>query len=255
MNTKRLYLRAGGMLLGLLILLLLLPLFAGPGRLSAFLIHLPLGWWHFLERNVRQITLNWSLIGTGLICSVLVVVVGNSLLRALFSQFQQASPVSHPPRRWLWRWTICIYCGIWLLFAIAFGAAGVLRQTMWLMQNHHPWYQEQMYSLVELRRTAGAVEQLVLDNNENLKSTRKAFAREKSYRRQQVLMADEFNVIFYGDKSNKVAAYLIIPRIPQLVAKAQFGASIHGTNDLVRPISELQKTIAELDAAYPALPK
>jgi hypothetical protein len=252
-KAKRSYFWAGGMLLGLLTLLLLLPLFAGPTRTGAFLIHLPLGWWHFLGRNVHQITVNWSLIGTWLICSVLVVVVGNFLLRALFSQFQHTLQVSQPPRRWRWRWTICIYCGIWLLFAIAFGAAGVLRHTTWLMENHQPWYQERMNYYAELRMADGAVQQLLLENSDDLESTRKAFAGERSNRRQRILMADEFNVIFYGDKSNKVAAYLIIPRLPQLVTKARFGASIPGTNDLVRPLSDLQKTIAELDAAYPPL--
>lgn len=250
MKTKRSDLRLVGLLLGLVIIILWFPLAGSPTPLGGLVTCLPLGWWHFLQRNVSRIGLNWGLIATGLICSLLVVVVGNWLLRALFSQIRRASHAGQPPRQWRWRWTICLYCGIWLLFAIAFGAAGVLRHTTWLIESGQPWYQKRVNSYVELRMVDGLLQLLLLENHQDLELTRKAFGSQMSYRRSQDLMADEFNVIFYGNKSNQVAAYLIIPRTPRLVARGKFGASLPGTNGLVRPISELQPTIAELDASY-----
>jgi hypothetical protein len=237
--------------LGLLILLILPPIAASPIPLGAILTRLPFGWWQFLRRNIPHLTINWGLISTGFICSVLAVLVANWLLGALFKQLQQPSRGGEPPRRWLWRWTISLYCGLWLLFAIAFGAAGVLRHTAWLMEYREPWYQERINSYSEFRMMDGLIQQLGLENNEDLESTRKALLREKTFRRQ-TLVADEFNVILYGDKSNKVAAYVIIPRQPQLVTKGQFGASMPGGGDLVRPISELQQTLAELELSYPS---
>jgi hypothetical protein len=43
----------------------------------------------------------------------------------------------------------------------------------------------------------------------------------------------------------------MIPRLPQLVAKGKFAASISGANALIRPVSELERTIAALDEKYP----
>jgi hypothetical protein len=138
---------------------------------------------------------------------------------------------------------------MWLLFAIAFGAAGVLRHTTWLMEYRQPWYR--MNFFFELRMVDGLVQQLAVENEQDLESTRKALLREKSAR-GQTLVADEFNVIFYGDRSNKVAAYLIVPREPQLLSKGHFGAFVPGSNEHIRPSSELRQTIAELEMSYPS---
>ena len=234
-------------MLGFLLLLILPPVAASPTPLGAIMTRLPFGWWHFLKRNFPQLTINWGMIGTGVVCSVLIIVLANWFLRALFQQFSRTTSGSAPPRRWLWRWTTCLYCAMWLLFGTAFGATGVLRHTTWLMEYHQPWYR--MNFFFELRIVDGFVRQLISENNEDLESTRKALRRKKSIR-GQTLVADEFNVIFYGDRSNKVVAYLIIPRDPQLLSKGKFGASMPGSNEFVRPSSELQQTIAIQDEAY-----
>lgn len=249
---ERRYVWLSGILLGFFFLVVLLPFALSPTPLAGgFLRYLPFGWWHFLQRNLSQMTFNWSLIGTGLVCSAGVIVLGNWLVRAVFSQVQKSLHPDQPFRCWRWRWTICFYAAVWLLFTIALGAAGILRHTTWLRDYHEPWYQERLNPYAEFRSVGGAVEQLALENGQDLEATRKAFRSQSSYRRENMLISDEFNVIFYGDRSNKIAAYLLIPRNPQLVAHGEFSASIRGTNNLVRPMSELQRTITELDTAYP----
>jgi hypothetical protein len=172
-------------------------------------------------------------------------------LGALFRQAQQSVRPDQPVQPWRWRWTIGMYAAVWLLFAIAFGATGVFRHTTWLMDYRQPWYQERMNPYNEIRMIDSMLQELLLENNQDIQATRKGFLSEKSYRRRQTLVADEFEVVFFADQSNKVAAYVIIPRSPQLAAKGKFGASIPGNNDLVRPVSELQRTLADLDATYP----
>jgi hypothetical protein len=238
-------------LLGLLFLFFLLAFAASPTTPGAVIRCLPMGWWHFLQRNTPLMSWNWGLIATGLICSVLVVAVGNGLLRALFAQLQQSRHSNQPLRHWPWRWTVCGYILVWLLFAIAFGATGVLRHTTWLMSYRQPWFQESMHPYSSLKMADLDIRTLVLDTGGDLQATRKAFYSHPSYRRRQTLMVDEFDVIFYGDTSNKVAAYLMVPRRPQPESTGRFGASIPGAKELIRPISDLGTTIAELEAAYP----
>jgi hypothetical protein len=251
MKTKRLIAWMCGVPLVLLMLLFLLALGVSYTPAGAVLMCLPLGWWHFLQRNLPQMTCNRNLIVTGTICSVLLVVAGNLLLGVLFRQVQQSVRPDQPARPWRWRWTVGLYAAVWLLFAIAIGTTGIFRHTTWLMDYPQPWYQERLNSYSEIRMLDMNLQELLLENNQDIQATRKGFLGERSYRRRHMLLADEFDVIFFADKSNKVAAYVIIPRNPQLVAKGEFGASIPGNNDLVRPVSELQRTLADLDAAYP----
>ncbi len=251
MKAARSYRWFGVLVLTVLGLLLLLPLATGPTPLGGVLRCLPLGWLHFLQRNIPEVTFNWSLILTGVICSCLVVVLGNLLLRAVFTQVQCPAGPGQPVRRWPWRWTLCIYALVWLLFMIAFGAAGVFRHTAWLIDYRGPWYRERLSHYSELRQAELTVHMLIQDEGEDLEQARKAFYSAPSEWQRTTLLADEFNVIFYGNSSNNVAAYLIIPRAPESSRDAQFVASIPGENELFRPLSELPSTVARLDNAYP----
>jgi hypothetical protein len=250
MKTKRVIAWICGVPLGLFLLLFLLAIAASPTPLGAVLLYLPLGWWHFLQRNLQQMTCNWNLIATGAICSALVIIFGNWLLSALFAQFYRSKHPGQPTRRWRWRWTIGIYLAVWLLFGIAMGSTGVFRHTTWLMDYDQPWFEERINSYSEFRMTDSLIQELLLENEQDLDATRKAFLRQRSYRGRQTLICDEFNVLFYANKSNKIEAYIVVPRNPRMVAKGQFAVSTLETNESFRPLSELQSTIADLDATY-----
>ena len=128
--------------LGLIFLLLfLLAIAFSQTPLGAMLTYLPIGWWLFLKRNIPQITLNWGLITTGVICSTLMLVLGNWFVRVLYAQIQPRSQPGDASRKWRWRWSVGLYASIWLLFLIAFGATGVLRHTTWLLNYNQPWYE------------------------------------------------------------------------------------------------------------------
>src|SRR5690349_4597901 len=99
---KRIVFWGGGFLVALLVVL---PMAAGPTDLGAVLRYLPAGWWHFLRRNLPQLTWNWSLIGMVLMCSAILVVLGNWLLTAFYRQMHQLRHQDSNAVRWCWRWT------------------------------------------------------------------------------------------------------------------------------------------------------
>ena len=250
---KRLRYRIGAVLGGLLIVGVLLPALARPSAFRSALGCLALGWWTFLCRNLSWMEWDWGLIATGITCSLLVLLLGNWGLRALFSQVQPASHPNRPSRRWPWRWTIAIYLGTWLLFMVAFGAAGMWRHAAWLVASPEPWYQGQFETspILDLLSVKAALEDLEMDSHHDLDATRKAFLAQSPFTVGGSPMAETVNVLFYGDLSNQIAAYLIIPRKAGLAEKGQFGARMPSGKFEIRPMTNLVATIAELDAAYP----
>lgn len=238
---------------GLLVLLvLLLPLVARPTSVGAVLTNLPFGWWFFLKRNLPQLSYDWGLIVTGLICTVGILLLGNWFMRALFRQLQRAQSPEAPVRNWKWSWSLGIYAAIWLLFLIAFGAAGVWRHTTWLLKSPTPWHEERLNSYLELRLADGAVQQLMLEMGEDLAKTRQAIIAERGYRASRQPLGEDFNVILYGNSHNQVAGYLIIPRNPKLLAKGHFAVWTSENPGSILPLAELPATMARLDAEHPA---
>jgi len=215
----------------------------------AILTQLPFGWWHFLRHNWPQLTWNWSLIGTGVVCSAAIVVIGHWLLASLVKYMQAAYPSAPPPRTWRWRWTLGGYVALWLLFIAVFGATGVFRHATWLMNYNRPWY-ERRPSWADLEIVNQAIRLLAVENNGDLQATRRAFLREKSTEAGRWPMAEDFEVLFYGDQSNHVAAYVILRRDWPMGMKKQFYISISDSNFLLKPISELPQTISNLDTAF-----
>ncbi len=235
----------------LLALLFLLLLVAGT-PLGTALWHLLFGWVSFLLRNVPQIAGNWNVLGMAVVCSLVALLVGNWLLSALFGEVQQLRRPDQPARPWRWRWTFGLFAAMGLLFIIVFGVVGVYRHTTWLMNGPTPWNRprQRVNAYVELRTASIEVEMLAEDNDRDLAKTRAAFLAEKSRRREQGLLCEEFDVIFYADANDKVAAYVIVPRHSPLLDKGQFAVSPMESEDSVKPISDLPATIARLDATY-----
>jgi len=237
-------------ILGLLFLSFLAAPFAlNHTPLDAMLTCLPFGWWHFLKRNIPQINFNWGLVVTGVVCSLLALLVGNWFISFLFRQIQANLHPDRPVRKWRWSWTICLYACIWIFFLIALGAAGVSQQAKWLIDYDQPWYRVRRFSS-ELTYADWAIQQLLMDNKQDLERTRKAVLAEYGHWPGAKMLCEDFNIILYGDSSNNVAAYLIIPRDPQLIAKGNFIATVPEGSGLTKPLSQLQPMLSELDAKY-----
>lgn len=248
MKTLRIVLRGLGILL---ILAILLPYLAKPGSFAAVLKTIPFGWWHFLKRNIPQLTYDWGLAATALVCTAGLLFLGNWLMGALCRQFQTAAP-SVSARRWKWSWSLAVYAAIWLLFVVAFGAAGVFRHATWLYRSTEPWHEERLNFYLELSIASGEVEQCIFESKHDLQKARETLASVGGHRRGERLLAEDFNIILFPGKSNKVAAYVIIPRNPKLLAKANFATGTPTGSHEVLPLSELEPTIAKWESAHAA---
>lgn len=239
---------AAGVFMGFCFLLSLMPTYVERGPVFAVLSHVPFGWWHFLKRNLSELTFNWNTIATGIICSGLILVVGNWLLGALFKQIQGSQPDA-TPRSWRWRWTVCIYAGIWLLFAIAIGAAGVFQQTIWLGEHRQPWYEAQPGKSFEFALGINAIEDTVEEKNADAAAVQKSLLSETNFMLpRRTLAIEHYDVLLYKD-GGAIAAFIIIPRRLPSGGEARFCVA-RGNERSYLPIADLQKTIAQMDATY-----
>lgn len=109
-----------------------------------------------------------------------------------------------------------------------------------------------MGAYYELRNADGEVQSLVAEKGGDLESTYRAFLAESSPGRRRQLYSDFMNLILYGDNHGKVAAYVMIPREPQLVKQGLFAVWTENPPDFsVKSRSELPGVIAAFDAKYP----
>lgn len=228
------------------------------------LFHFPMGslafgWWRFLQRNMSGLSLNGSVLVTGLVCSVAIILLGHWLCSVLFRQIQQSRVQSGTTRAWPLRWTICLYAFFWVLFLVAFGSAGVYRHASWLRSSGEPWYKARRgrYNTYLELKQADLQIRVIMSDYSNINEVKKEYGSTPSQMHQRGLINDWFDVLFYGDASNNVAAYVIIPRIPQKASNEIFAVWDRGSlgssdteGDLFHPMSELQQTIDKLDLKY-----
>jgi hypothetical protein len=230
---------------------ILLPNLVFPGVPRALFNQLPFGWWHFLGRNLPELTMNWTLVATGCLCSVFAVAAGHWLMKGIWLQAQSLRRKDLTAGPWRWKWTLGLYAAIWLLFAIAFGAAGVFRQSTWLIQEEGPWYHSRSSTHIRLLQADAAIEQMILETGGDVEKARGAWLAERG---RGGGFFEEFTVVFYGDRQGVVRDYVIIPRNPELGVRGLFCASSSNRSDTIRPISELSATLATLEGKYSGKP-
>jgi hypothetical protein len=189
-------------------------------------------------------TWNWNFIVSGIIYSALIIMLGNWLLSIMVSKVRIIVPAV--PQVWRWRWTLRGYAAIWLLFLIAFGAAGLNRHVPWLIHDDTPWY-EARWNYNALGEADIDIQMMLDDNGSTVAAVRKAFSAQQR-------MPEDFNVIFYGNQSNRLAAYIIVPRHLSPGPYANFLVSVGTNGREFKPMSQLPETVSNLDKMYPPQP-
>ncbi len=208
------------------------------------------GWWRFLHRNIPSVTVNWTLIITGVLCSLVILVMGHLLLRFLSRHFQSLH--SERVRPWPWRRTLSLYCVMWLLFTIAFGAAGVFRHSSWLAAYDGPWHQVRRYEYSELQQASLVMQMLLQEHNNDPIEIRKALLTNKTDDPRRVVFWEEYNVMLY-EKNGEISAFVIAPReIPNRRPPSRFAVYESAVEQEIKPWIQLEATIAALDAKFPA---
>jgi hypothetical protein len=210
------------------------------------------GWWHFLARSLSQVTVNWSVVGMGLVCSAVVVLLGHRLLSGLLAQTQRTYHREAATRPWRWKWTATGYCVVWVLFAITFSAAGIYRHASWLQDLREPWYEDRDAALKRLIIAQETITGILADEAD-LDKVRADYFSRKDPLGPQGLLCEEVNVIFYGNQSNQVVAYVLIPRDPMLKRAQYWVCSAGDGRGVVRgSLADLPNVLLQLDARYPA---
>src|SRR6267154_3500955 len=181
-------------ILGIILLLMFLPVAALSTNTGAVIRVVPLGWWHFLERNIPQITYDRGLIATGILCSAAGLLLVNWLMCAMFNQFRATQGVIKSPLRWRWSWSVSLYATIWILFLINCGSAGLWQHIKLLLNSRQPWYEERLNSYVVVRSADSVVQNLMLEHDGNLEKVRKAVTTEYSYSRPRDLLIENFDI-------------------------------------------------------------
>jgi hypothetical protein len=176
---------------------------------------LPFGWLKFLNRTLPDVTINWSGVGMVVLCSGLIIVALQSFLGWLHRTYHGGET------RWRWRWSVAVYGAFWILFGIAIGASGAMRQTIWLLQFTEPVYKARRHEFAELRMMTGAVESALLETGSDLHKSQSLLA---SYR-TGFGSWDHHQFVFMADSSNRVERVLIIPRDPAAQRKVGFAVA------------------------------
>lgn len=210
-----------------------------PGPPLALILYLPSGRWFFLQRNLPQVAVNWSLILTGMLCSLFIIILGNWFMARIVEG-------------WKIRWTLCAYAAVWVLFAIAFGASGLYRHTSWLLSDDRPWYVRRNWYRYDELYVENCVRIIIDGNDGDYEKCRREFLGGALSTYGGGQSYEDFEVMVYGKTTNKITAWLVIPRGVQNVPKAQFEfvrlRGEHGPE--FKPLSELPTKMSALEKEY-----
>ncbi len=129
---------AGKIVLGLFLFMLLASLFPVVVLLES-ISALALGWIHFLGRVLPEVIINPAAIGMVVICSAFFLWGTQRFCAWLYGSFRSRdSTGSAWPSTWPWRWSVGIYCGLWLLFLTSMSVTGLAHQIGWLIRSDKP---------------------------------------------------------------------------------------------------------------------
>lgn len=215
------------------------------------LMYLPFGWIGFLRRVGPEITLNWSGVGMGLLCSALII-AGIQWLGSGFARRPQLERLG----RWRWGWSVALYAAVWLLFLAAMGVTGVAHQLGWLARSKEPLYVLDGYGgdgVWRLQQEASILELAAQEAGWDAAKARRAYWEAQLDRgpvRSRANALEEFETIFVPDSKGSLTAAVIYHR--DAVRQARYGFTVVRRTEevgLPRPMKELPGTLAHLERA------
>jgi hypothetical protein len=243
--------RRGLICLGLLVALVLcLPVL--PPTLAYLVVRLPWGWVKFLGRVLPEVSLNWSGIGMVFVCSVVAMLCLHWLCGWCYSHWRAGAGEPKPTgmQRWPWRWTGVLYAGFWILFCIVMGAAGLARQSIWLLESQEPLRVERVSHYSELRMAAMEMQNVLMDSEGDSLKTRAAFLASGHTGLSRRLTAwERHHTLFFEDATGGLSAVILFPRDSQ--ARSTIGFAVVGDafDGGIQPMTNLPAVIARLEAA------
>jgi hypothetical protein len=222
--------------LGLFVLVFVISPFAFSGYIEAGVLLL-FGWVAFLNRTLVRITLNWDLIGMGLVCAGGILVIAHYFLRWLVGSIAaQRGSGGH----WPWRWTWCGLMALGVLFLVGMAVGGAAHQIGWISNSPEPLMEQKgRYAALSTMRALefgmkvasqdmtnpAAMRQLLWDEKENVIGPRHNTAK----------ILQSAHVLLIAP-SNQVEGWIIFPRDPALMKR--FGGTISQLDETTRLTAE-----------------
>ncbi len=201
----------------LLVVASILPI----GVLFEMIFALAFGWFHFLRRVLPEVTLNPASIGMVVICSGLLLWGTQRFCSWLYLSIRSRQPAESVwPSTWPWRWSVGIYCGLWVLFLASMSVTGITHQIGWLVRSEKPII-ENMRGLRErweLKRVADQLSASCQQAGWEAQTVRMVceVAFEKYGARRVDSSAERFHVVFIVSKPGTTDAVFIAHRESEL---------------------------------------
>jgi len=188
--------------------------------------------------------------------SALIVVGVQSFCGWVCERVGRVNP-DEEPRRWLWRWTLSLYAGLWLLFLSIMGAVGVAHQVGWLLASREPVYVVRESLVSNLRQAALGLAIAGADEEWDAKRTRASFAGEGDvYYFDKRSALELFDLLLFENGEGKITAAVVFSRDPKKRAKSGLALIEVSTNDALPEIKYGREgALPEILARYDKNPK
>lgn len=212
--------KTGGILVRVLVwsvVLFLFLAFTGGFGLFQPLWILFTGWISFLTRVVPQMTVNWSGIGMGVVCSALLIAGMHWLCQWLYAHWTRQGS-DEADTRWRWTWTASLYGGLWLLFLAAMGVTGVVHQVGWLAASKEPLYivRSGASALYYLRTAVMNVNMAGEEEGWKPVETRRAVQASRFGGRREPRPVEDIQFLYLEERAgDKLAAVILFYRDPK----------------------------------------
>lgn len=205
------------------VVIFLLSLGIGTGWIET-LFTLLFGWVAFLNRTGERIHWNFDLIGMGLLCTVIGLVVAHWLFKGLVRAAGEARGKSW---RWPVKWTCCGAGILGLVFLVGMAVGGIVHQIGWIHSNPEPLMEQKGRNWAvtsDMRMLALAFRMASSDNETNNLAAIRQDMWNPAYgylgtpqRALEIMQGYHFLLIL--DQHQTAQGYLIFPRNPALAQK------------------------------------
>ena len=179
------------------------------------LISLAFGWLKFLNRTLPQISWNWDLVGMGILCVAVILLLAHRALNWISRSVATARGLTF---RWPWRWSWCGLIAVALFFLVGMAVGGATHQIGWLASSEEPWYEIKppyLQNIHEMRELEFDFVPALLEATTLASLRREMWKSEverqgRADRRQSLLQS--YHVLTVVETDGKVVGVIIFPR-------------------------------------------
>jgi hypothetical protein len=178
------------------------------------------GWIGFLQRTLPRITLNWDLIGMGVVCVAGILVISHYFVRWLTMSIAASRGAAG---HWPWRWTWCGMASLAVLFLVGMAVGGAVHQIGWISSSPEPLMERKAPNSAMYMRMIEVGMASALDDATNQPSLRQQLWDPASSpvgsMRDRTKILQSYHIMLIAP-SNHVEGCVIFPRDPAMLERS-----------------------------------